>query len=360
VLLPSGEIVSQSGYDAASGFYLHLEQEFPALMPTAEAVALLVDLYHDFPTQDVAGFVAYLLTMVARNVIDGPTPLFAFDGNHPGCGKGLSVDIGSMLVEGGKAIPYPGFPDNTEMVKYLLAQARIGSPLICFDNVDCLFRGAAIEAAITTGSLTARLLGSSTTLTAAMNIVWAATGNGMVLGPDMPRRTISIQIDAPPQPHLRSGFKHPDLLGYVRDNRPLLYMAALSIVANHLKAGCPAHNESPMGSFSQWDRIIRAAVINAGLSDPFKPTIEVEHEDPEVALLYKSWIFNEPTSVGDAVRAAVESPSVFADLHELLKRCPHDRVNHWLGNLFRRAAGVSMDGKTFAKTDHKSPKWYVI
>ena len=60
------------------------------------------------------------------------------------------------------------------------------------------------------------------------------------------------------------------------------------------------------------------------------------------------------------VRSATELPDMFTDLRDLLRRCPHSRTNHWLGNLFRRAAGVSLNGKTFVKTDDRTPKWSTL
>jgi putative DNA primase/helicase len=324
-------------------------------MSTDEALALLTDLYCDFPTEDVSGFVAYLLTLVARNVINGPTPLYNFDGNRIGCGKGLSVDIGSILVEGMRASPYPGFPDNTEMTKHLMASARAGIPLISFDNVDCEFKGAAIGAAITTGSLTARQLGVTKTLTVDLKNVWAATGNGMTLSRDMSRRTITIHIDSnDPMPHLRTGFKYPDLLCYVRDNRPRLYMAALSVVANHLKAGAPMHSCPPMGSFGEWDRIIRAAIINAGMDDPY--SIEVEqYEDPIINQLHQAWVFTSPTSVKDVVTYAGNFPD--CKMADLLR--PHERKNHWLGQLLRKSAGLIVDGHVLTSDGKQKAKWHL-
>ena len=72
-------------------------------------------------------------------------------------------------------------------------------------------------------------------------------------------------------PDMRSGFKYPDLLGYVRENRRRLVMAALSIPAHFLKAN-PTISLSGWGGFEGWSKLVRASLVWAGLPDPDNAT----------------------------------------------------------------------------------------
>jgi len=366
VLLPNGEVVSTPGYDRQTGIYIHLCDAYPELMGTDEAVAMLSDMFVDFPFNsdtDISATIAYVLTLVARNVIAGPTPLFALDGNRPGCGKGLALDVGTMIVEGRISTKYAGNSGDDELRKVLCSVALNGQPYLVFDNVKGKFGGPVIEAALTTGRVNDRLLGGNEVIDLPLQVTWALTCNGVTFTRDMMRRVISIQLETDnPTPQLRDDFKYPDLLHHVRQNRASLLMAALSIVANHLKDP-REHGLKPMGSFEEWDRIIRGAIIAAGLPDPCGNTLELAETDtdvePAIKRLHDGWIFSEPTTVKNAIPLIESDKKRFAILLDLLDKRPLDQSpQRYLGGLLRSARGLVVDGKTFTRTEGKRAKWF--
>lgn len=360
LLLPNGEVVTDPGYDPQTGIYIHLDDSYPGLMSTDEAVALLSDLFTDFPFNsdtDLSAVLAYVLTLASRNVIAGPTPLFALDGNRPGCGKGLALDVGTMIVEGRIASKYAGNAGDDEMRKVFCSIALNGQPYIVFDNVNGKFGGPVIEAALTTGRYNDRILGGNEVIDLPLQVTWALTANGVHFTRDMMRRVIPIQLETEnPTPQLRDDFKHPNLLQHVRQNRPSLLIACLSIVANHLKQP-RNHGQKPMGSFEEWDRIVRGAIMSAGLPDPCGNTLEPIEEDaePSIVQLHKGWLFDRPVTVKDAVAAVQSGPNRFATLATLLD---HESPQQRLGYLLRSARGLVIDGHTFNRTDGKRAKWF--
>jgi len=366
VLIPNGEVVSTPGYDSQTGIYIHLDDAYPELMDTDDAVAMLEDLFVDFPFNsdtDLSAALAYVLTLATRNVIAGPTPLFALDGNRPGCGKGLVLDVGTMIVEGRIATKYAGNSGDDELRKVLCSVALNGQPYLVFDNVKGKFGGPVIEAALTTGRVNDRLLGGNDVVDLPLQVTWALTCNGVIFTRDMMRRVTPIQLETDnPTPQLRDDFKYPNLLHHVRQHRASLLMAALSIIANHLKDP-REHGQKPMGSFEEWDRIIRGAIIAAGLPDPCGNTLELAEADtdvePTIKRLHDGWIFSEPTTVKNAIPLIESDKKRFAILLDLLEKRPLDQSpQRYLGGLLRNARGLVVDGKTFTRTEGQRAKWF--
>jgi hypothetical protein len=100
-------------------------------------------------------------------------------------------------------------------------------------------------------------------------MVWYGSGNNVMVAADTARRIIHIRLDVlEEKPEERVDFKHPDLLGWVRQNRPQLLVDALTVLAGYIRAGRPDQKLTPFGSFEGWSGLVRSAVVWAGLPDP--------------------------------------------------------------------------------------------
>jgi hypothetical protein len=98
---------------------------------------------------------------------------------------------------------------------------------------------------------------------------WYATGNNIIVVADTARRIDHIRLESSEEtPEERSGFQHPDLLAWVRENRPRLAAAAVTILAGYCAAGRPDMRLTPWGSFEGWSALVRQAVVWAGMPDP--------------------------------------------------------------------------------------------
>ena len=96
--------------------------------------------------------------------------------------------------------------------------------------------------------------------------VWLASGNNVELSDEMTRRIIPIRLDAGVErPEERSGFKHADLPGYVRQHRSELVSACLSLIQAWLEAGQP-HGTATLGRFEAWAGVMGGILDVAGVS----------------------------------------------------------------------------------------------
>src|SRR5262249_4519507 len=114
-----------------------------------------------------------------------------------------------------------------------------------------------------------RLLGGNRMVAAPLYMAWYATGNNVLIAADTARRVCHVRLESPDErPEERDGFRHPDLLAWVGENRGRLLAAALTILRAYRAAGRPDQSLPAWGSFEGWSRLVRSAVIWVGLPDP--------------------------------------------------------------------------------------------
>lgn len=273
-----GSIVSIPGYDERSGIYYAPTLTFPAILnnPSRDdavaALKVLLEPFADFPfvaPSDRSCALALVLTVLARVAIDGCTPIFLVRSPTPGTGKGLLVDVAATIATGKAAPKIPEVHGEEEERKRLFALALEGPPLTVIDNVEKLLGSAALAAFATAREFKDRVLGHSVVRSAPVTTVIVATGNNVAVKGDLGRRVVPTDIDAKvARPDERTGFTHPDILGWCRDNRPLLVVAALTILRAYFVAGRPAADIRPFGSFEEWSALIRGALMWVGEADP--------------------------------------------------------------------------------------------
>jgi hypothetical protein len=125
-------------------------------------------------------------------------------------------------------------------------------------------------------------------------VTWYATGNNVSLGGDTARRACHIRLESPEErPEERTGFRHPNLLKWVRQNRPRLLRAALTLLRAYVVAGKPDQGLTPWGSFEQWSDLVRNCIVWNDMPDPGETRRELrEHADTEVqnmTVLLRCW-----------------------------------------------------------------------
>lgn len=293
---PDGSILQAPGYDDVTGLLYRPSTKFPAVpeRPSRDdarkAIGELLEVIADFPFVDDAdrsAWVCLLLSMIGRPCVTGCVPMFPVSATTRGTGKGLSVDAASQIAYGHKAPCETFTPDDAELRKRITAHAIEASPAVLFDNVVSRLGGANLDAAITAGVWSDRVLGSSkSTGKLPLQTVWMATGNNLSYGSDLARRVLPIRMATTEErPEDRTDFRHADLLGWVAGNRPRLAVAALTILRAYFVAGCPEQDGGAWGSFEAWSRIIRGSVVWAGAADPMATRETARESDDSQALL---------------------------------------------------------------------------
>jgi hypothetical protein len=167
-------------------------------------------------------------------------------------------------------MPVCGFShDSVEMAKSITSVALAGDVVILLDNLSGAFGNDALDRALTATRWKHRILGKLENTDLPLLTTWYATGNNVSVAADTVRRLLHIRLNVLDEhPEERGGFQHPNLLGWVRQNRPQLLVDAMIILRGYCAAGRPDQKLVPFGSFEGWSDLVRSAVVWIGWPDP--------------------------------------------------------------------------------------------
>ncbi len=275
VLTEGGSILVKNGYDTASRIFMqssiHLAPipEHPTEKEINAAAAFIQEPLTDFPFEgeaDRAHAVALFLLGFVRHAIDGPTPNHDIDAPVPGTGKSLLADVLLTPAYGSNKGIVTAANDDDEWRKRLTAQLVEGRPVINIDNVRRPLDSGTLAAALTAPVWEDRRLGSTEMIRVPVRCVWVTTGNNVVMSTELARRTVRIRMDPQAEsPEDRTGFKYPELLRWVQENRSKLVRSALILIKAWVSAGKPHPKASPLGSYERWTYVIGGILEVAGI-----------------------------------------------------------------------------------------------
>lgn len=321
---PDGSILREPGYDRSTGLFFDATDcprvdvpDRPSRAQVEQAVLELGYPLADFPFAEPchrAAAIAAILTLAGRWMFAGSVPLFLVDANRAGTGKGLLVDLCSLIATGIRPASMAPTADDDEMRKRLLSLALAGDGIVKLDNVPEheSLGTASLDSAITAGVVQDRVLGRSETVKVPMRAVWWATGNNVRLFGDMGRRTCHIRLETDLEnPEERPDVKEQHLLDHVRAERGKYLSAALTILRGWFAAGKPARALPTWGSFEAWSGVVRQACVWAGLEDPYATRALLLSQADPVASAFKAlvlnWSYLDPGGLGVTSTKIIES-----------------------------------------------------
>lgn len=414
VLRSDGTILDSKGYDRETWLMFRTDQEFPEIneFPTyneaVESRDMLFDLLDNFPfsknpSQAVhkASWLAALLTPLARHAIDGPCPLFMFDGNTRGVGKSLLCDLISIIVNGSEMPRTPYTSDEEEQRKEITSAAIAGYSMSLVDNVPSVFGGPSIDALLTGKKWRDRILGvSQNTDDIPLTTVWYVTGNNITFKNDSARRIVLCRLettDEHPEKRDIGKFKHKLIKDYTLSNYKMLAKCALTILRAYFTAGCPDQNLESLGSYDAWTRVVRSAVHWVTDVDPCSSSVDFGERDvqsSQQAALLEGWLELPNHECGltcsqvlklvkdesnryrrEKYKFDQEFPGGGMYVHEPAEpeyQTLRDALMEWsnnselpntrvLGNRLRTMRGKVYDSrKLFSRVSHNTHVWYII
>jgi hypothetical protein len=377
------------GYDRQTATILRLDFNFLPVpeSPTQEdaqaAANRLLEPFADFPFASdgsKAVLLSAILCSIARPGIDGPVPGIAVIGNSPGCGKQLMIDSIGVIATG-REIPTSNYPDDpTEAAKVRVATAIEGCTLKHLDNVENggTYGNSALDSALTTTTVNDRILGQSRNTGPLCSLtLWFLSGNGITPSKDAFRRWLPLPLRTDlERPEERRDIKILDLKGYLREHRAELVRDALTILRAHFHAGRPVDEWGPLGSYYDWDRIIRGAVWWAAGLDCCETREAYAEESPErlakLALL-EGWCELPdgygPDATGVTIGKALElvsaTPTSYPGLAAALVtigRGGKVATPHLLGAKLKELNLKNLGGKRFQQNgqEQRAMRWRVV
>jgi hypothetical protein len=302
------------------------------------------------------------LQSFVRALIEGPTPLHLFEAPTPDTGKTL-LAMALAKPAAGKH-PLAAMAEahgGEEWRKRIIAKLRRAPEFVLIDNVRRPLDSSALALTLTAGAIEDRLLGVSEVIRLPVRCVWIATGNNPVLSDEMTRRTVRIRMDAGVEfPEQRDGFKHPDLVAWVRRERGRFVWAALTLARDWVVAGTPDPTlKTHFGGFEEWTRVIGGILQHAELGTILGNVDELRASNRENSFggfLEAAWL--KFATAEWLAKDAIELGQEYLDLGQGADA----QLAHLLGNRLRVMLDRPYSGyvlRRAGRTQGNSAKWTV-
>lgn len=300
-----GTVLDVPGFDRGTGLLYISDDPEAQSVPTApspeEAISALQTLwvpFVGFPFVDAAArgaMLAALLSACIRRAI--PTcPAFAFDAPAAGSGKTLLARCVAALA-GGNASSFTPPVEDDELRKVLFAELRTGAEAVIVDNLPGALGGHVVDQFLTEPLFAQRVLGESKTEHVPNHSLLLVTANNLAVRADTTRRVLVVRIDAQVETPYSRAFAF-DPVERVRARRMELVTAALTILAAYVHAGRPREIDDVLGSFEDWDRLVRGAVLWVGGIQS-----EIELGDPVLTIAASAAVDENRTVLGRLLAA---------------------------------------------------------
>lgn len=262
-----GTILDAAGYDPETRLFFAPSGEIPVIPadPTyeefVEAVQVLMQPFREFLFVDDktrGGMLSAILTAFFRPVIN-VSPAYSFEAPGISNGKTLLSECIGALSEG-KVVGLSTIPSNEdEWKKRITSEMMRGSNVIIFDNLEGYLRSTSLAALLTGEVWTDRALGGNGIVNLPNRALVILNGNNILLVADLARRVISLRVDAKKgQGETQKRSFNFDPLEECLKNRMDMARAACVVVRYAF-----LHGKKPpgsLGSFQQWDSLVRRAV----------------------------------------------------------------------------------------------------
>lgn len=323
-ITPAGRLLDRPGYDEASGLFLAFDRIPGYRTPSAtreaaiEADAILKEAISTFDFKEESDRTAAQALIITGCIRRGlPTaPHSPINAPTPGAGKSLLAETAPLIATGRRAPVLALGPDEAENEKRIAGILAAGDEFANIDNVESKMGGVILNQIATQPQVRLRLLGSKEMITFPTNLTVTMTGNNIQIYGDYKRRVAPIRIDPKVErPELRRFERNH--IDHVLNRRGELLTAALTIPLAYIAAGCPDVGLTPFGSFEEWDRLVRRALVWIGNPDPLAASAEMRDNDPELESLrqfmtecltiYKQQDFTAADVVADAMETMREA-----------------------------------------------------
>jgi putative DNA primase/helicase len=375
-----GTILSEVGYDRASGLLLATQPVMPAMpeKPTQdnarEALSVLLGVLAEFPfvsDADRSVALSILITPVVRGGMM-VAPLHAATAPTRGTGKSYLFDTAAAIATGERCPVINAGRTEEETEKRLGAELMSGQPIVLVDNLNGDFSGDFLCSAIERPVVKPRVLGRSENKRIENHSTFFANGNNLRLVGDVVRRAVTCSLDANMErPELRQFRGNP--VAAILSDRGRYVAACLTIVRAYLEAGCP--NPCPtLASFDDWSRLVRSALVWLACTDPCDTMEKSMVDDPTVATkraIVAAWVaavgLDRPMKTGDLIRKATDLSDPDMTFSKALSAvaCLPARTEidaKKLGVWLSRNRDTIVDGikiKSILDTDSKQQVWWI-
>jgi hypothetical protein len=266
------------GYDAESKILTIETVKYDEAMDCSAAIDVFDNLLKDtaFDLEDRKRSVSVATAMILAPFVDcmisrfDERPAFIVTANSEGAGKTMLVRMAVNPVFGPMKITAPPLANSDKLGELLNSIAQSGALYVVFDNWRGKIENAALEAFVTANQMGGRILGTSYTFDVEKQCLVFVTGNQAVIGSDMRRRSLFIQLfveEARPEDRVIS---EPINERIILSRRNEILAACWAYVRAWVDAKCPRSSRRHL-SFPEWGYMVGGILENLGYACPTAP-----------------------------------------------------------------------------------------
>ena len=378
-----GSLMAAAGFDTTSGMFGAFDErafhiaarpdKAAALQALAALEALLVEF--SFPKDhDKAAALAAILTAAIRPALT-LAPMFHIKAPQIASGKSYLCDLITAFAGPSKPPAYAFPTTDEECEKLLLSVLLEAPPALVFDNLTSdLIPFKKLCSALTEEFVSGRILGISKTATVPTQTLFLSSGNNVDPVRDMARRVVTINLDPACETPATRKFT-ADPVSTVRRRREHFVSLALTVVRAYVVAGFPALDPAltPLGSYGDWSRLVRHALVWLGQTDPAASVFTRLAEDPDretlgrLLVAWRAAFGGDATAVRDVVGRAEQANfgGNSAELVEAVREIAEERgaINRRrFGKWIARHQGRIVGGQKFERDTKRDgcERWRVV
>jgi hypothetical protein len=339
---PDGTLLDIPGYDKKLKVFYDpsddlKELEIPEYCTQEDAINAAKVLQHliaEFPFEgeaDRANMIGLFLTPFIRHAFKGDIQLALLDATNPGTGKTFLAQIAAIIATGARTEARSQKGDDDEWRKFILAVLLKCPQIVLIDNVRGTLASVSLEAALTSETISDRLLGVSKDVSATNTALWIATGNNLLIGGDLSRRCFRIRLVANnANPDERDDYAIPEILDYCEDHRRELVAAILIMIKAWFQAGKPPAKAkiAKADSFGNWIKMIGGILEFAGIQGWQKNREELRSKNNEEAKEWERFLSAWSQRYGEAWKKTLEVQK------DIIDGCPHSHIADGDSQLF--------------------------
>lgn len=300
IVRPDGSVLTERGYDAATQLYYWPAFQVPHVPedPSVEVVREARRFLLDYLLRDVcwdsdasrANYVGLLFTPLMRIYIGSLLPFGIISAATPGSGKTMLTDIIGRLYG---MHPTTWARTGEEFDKRVTGYLEKSDPVVCFDNVGegVEIKHDELAMLLTNAEYGGRTLGTNTIPSGVNDKLWLATGNNLVVGGDIPQRSVLVRLDPKREdPEERSGFAiEEDIWKWLgQEENQIRIMHSLLVLARAWVSRGAARDESHrMRNFTTWAQIIGGLVAWLELPDFLANAAELKAGNDEKSMVIR-------------------------------------------------------------------------
>lgn len=254
-----------------SDIYMDLPAELEGLEPETEGEVIhsvLDELLVDFPFSDEASrqnFIGLMLAAILRPAISGNVPFHLVASSLERTGKTKLIEEvlgGTLLGRPMAALQLSG--SEEEIGKRIMGLLLAATPIAHLDNLSNQLESPSLASLITASSYRGRLLGGNAMPELPNRLLLVGSGNNVQMSGELAKRTVPIELrPLTDEPESRTGFHHPDLRDYVRENRRRVLECLLGMIRRWEEQGRPA-SPQVMGGFEGFVAVVGGVMAANG------------------------------------------------------------------------------------------------